>query len=109
MKKVAVAMSDECAAVLKSFAAQWGMTMGDVLYESARCHIHSMARDGCSATCSLLHTYDRKLDKRAAKDCYGHACYACAHNKACRVGLHPGGFECEDRYKHLSPPHNEAS
>ena len=98
-----VAMPDKCAALLKSYAAQWGMTQSDVLYECCRHQIHAQAKSGCASTLSLLDMHDVKLDKRAHKECYGYPCRSCAHDKKCRVGLHDGLWECEDRYKHLLP------
>ena len=97
-------MGDKCAALLKSYAAQWGMTQSDVLYECSRNHIHAQAQSGCKGTLSLLAMHDVKLDKRAFKACYGYPCRICKHDKACRIGLHEGLWECDDRYKHLLSP-----
>ena len=104
MKRVLVTMGDKCAALLNSYAAQWGMTQSDVLYECSRNHIHAQAQSGCKGTLSLLEMHDVKLDKRAFKACYGYPCRICKHDKACRIGLHEGLWECDDRYKHLLSP-----
>ena len=72
LKRVLVTMGDKCAALLKSYAAQWGMTQSDVLYECSRNHIHAQAQSGCKGTLSLLEIHDVKLDKRAFKECYGY-------------------------------------
>ena len=97
-------MNDQCAALLKSYAAQWGMTQSDVLYECMRHHIHGQAKSGCKGTLNLLDIYGIKLDRRAHKECYGYACRICKHDKSCRVGLHDGMWECHERYKHLLSP-----
>ena len=104
MKRVVVTMSDECACLLKRYAALWGMTQGEVLYEAARSHIHGQAVSGCMATQNLLDVHCIKLDNRAVKPCYGFACRVCKFDKLCRVGLHEGGWECADCYKHLLTP-----
>ena len=104
MKRIMVAMSDRCAALLKSYAAQWGMTQSDVLYECSRHHIHAQAKSGCKGTLNLLHIHDIKLDNRAHKECYGYACRICKNDKACRIGLYEGLWECAERYKHLLSP-----
>lgn len=96
-------MSDECAAMLKGYAALFQMTQGEVLYEAARTHIHKMAQGGCKGTCALLDMNGIALDKRAHKECYGAACKACKHNKACRIGKHQGNFECDARWENLLP------
>ena len=97
-------MNDQCAALLKSYAAQWGMTQSDVLYECMRHHIHGQAKSGCKGTLNLLEIHGIKLDRRAHKECYGYACRICKHDKSCRVGLHDGMWECDERYKHLLSP-----
>ena len=94
-------MNDRCAALLKSYAAQWGTTQSEVLYECMRNHIHGQAQSGCKATLNLLEIHGVKLDRRAHKECYGYACRICEHDKSCRVGLHDGLWECDERYKHL--------
>ena len=104
MKRVLVTMPDKCAALLKSYAAQWGMTQSDVLYECSRNHIHAQAQSGCKGTLNLLDIHCIKLDRRAHKDCYGYPCRICKHDKKCRVGLHEGSWECDQRYKHLLTP-----
>ena len=97
-------MPDKCAAMLKSYAAQWGMTQSDVLYECMRNHIHRQAKSGCKGTLNLLDVHGIKLDRRTHKKCYGYACRICKHDKSCRVGFHDGLWECDERYKHLLSP-----
>lgn len=101
LKRILVTMPDKCAALLKSYAAQWGMTQSEVLYECSRNHIHAQANSGCVGTLNLLHIHDIKLDRRAHKMCYGYACRICKHDKPCRVGKYEGYWECDERYKHL--------
>ena len=104
MKRIMISMSDQCAALLKMYAAQWGMTQSAVCYEAIRQHIHSQAQSGCLSTLNLLKMHNIKLDKRAFKPCYGYACRICKHQGACRAGLHPGNWECGTCYKHLLSP-----
>ena len=98
-------MPDDCAAMLKSYAAQFGLTQSEVLYEATRSFIHKGAVAGCGACRSLLATHNVKLDNRASKPCYGFACVSCTHDKACRVGKHEGAWEIKKRYKHLLTAH----
>ena len=77
-------------------------TQSEVMYESIRRDIHRQAAAGCRATISLLGMNGIKIDRRAYKECYGYQCRYCTHDKACRVGMYEGEWECEDRYKHLS-------
>jgi len=105
MKRVVVTMSDECACLLKRYAALWNMTQSEVLYEATRSHIHKQAEAGCIATQNLLDVHRIKTDNRSTKDCYGFKCRTCKFDKLCRVGLHEGFWECADRYKHLLTPH----
>ena len=63
LKRILVTMPDKCAALLKSYAAQWGMTQSEVLYECSRNHIHAQANSGCVGTLNLLHIHDIKLDR----------------------------------------------
>lgn len=100
MKRVLVTMSDECAAVLKQYAAAWGITQSEVLYESMRHDIHCHAMC-CKSTKQILENHLVNQDKRVDKHCYGFACRACVHQTACRIGLYNGAWEMAERYKHL--------
>lgn len=104
MKRVLVTMSDECAAMLKSYAALYHQTQSEVIYESIRRDIHRQAVAGCRETKSLLRMNRIKIDRRAYKECYGYQCRYCSHDKACRVGMYEGEWQCENRYKHLLTP-----
>ena len=104
VKRVVVTMPDECAALLKSYAAQWSLTQSEVLYEACRNNIHAQAKSGCRGTLNLLNIHGIKLDCRAGKECYGYACRVCKHDKACRCGIYKEGWECDERYKHLLTP-----
>ena len=106
MKRVVTVMTEDCACLLKRYAALWQMTQSEVLFEAAMSHIHGQAHSGCTATINLLDDHKIKLDKRASKHCYGYPCRVCKHDKACRVGKHEGHWECDDRYKHLLTPEN---
>ena len=104
MKRVLVTMPDQCAAMLKSYAALFHQTQSEVMYESIRRDIHRQAVTGCRETINLLHMHGIKIDRRAYKECYGFQCRYCAHDKPCRVGLHDGLWEIDERYKHLLTP-----
>lgn len=105
MKKIVATMPDDCAAMLKSYAVQFGLTQSELLYEATRSYIHNGAEAGCVACKNLLTAHNVKLDNRASKPCYGWACISCAHDKACRVGKHKGAWEIQERYKHLLSAH----
>lgn len=100
VKRVLVTMSDECAAVLKQYAAAWGITQSEALYESMRHHIHCHAKC-CKSTKQILENQLIALDKRVDKPCYGFGCRGCVHQTACRIGLYDGTWEMAERYKHL--------
>lgn len=102
-------MSDECGCLLKRYAALFNMTQSEVLYEAARSHIHKQALSGCQGANNLLKDHGIKLDNRAHKECYGYACRACKHDKACRVGKYNGSWECANCYKHLLSPDIQAA
>ena len=101
LKRVLVTMSDECGAVLKGYAALWGMTLSEVLYEATRRLIHQQVHNGCKPTAALLQHQGIKLDNRAHKTCWGGCCCICKYDTACRVGIYEGTWECSERYKHL--------
>ena len=101
-------MSDKCGVVLKGYAALWGMTMSEVLYEATRRLIHQQVHEGCKPTAGLLEAQGIKLDNRAYKSCWGGCCCICKHDTACRVGKYKGIFECDERYKYLLSPDNQS-
>ena len=101
-------MPDDCAAILKQYAAMWGITQQEVLYQSSKCFIHTQAAHGCQGSQRILDTNNTPIDKRAGKPCYGSCCFCCEHIGRCRIGTHKGEWECSDRYKHLLTPDNQS-
>ena len=108
MKRILVSMSTECAAVLKQYAALWGVTQSEVLYQSARQFIHSQAAHGCQNVQGILESHNIALDKRAHKSCYGSGCFCCEHIGRCRIGSYDGEWEMALRYRNLLPPNMES-
>lgn len=96
-------MSTECAAVLKQYAAFWGLTQSEVLNQASRQFIHSQAARGCLASQQILDSHNIALDKRAHKPCYGSGCLCCEHIGKCRIGSYKGEFEMAQRYRYLLP------
>ena len=86
MKKVQVQMSDECHAVLKSYAAFYGKTMSEILYMFARQEIQQQSLH-CKFVQQLLDAQGIRPDKRVHKPCWGHQCLSCAHANPCLAGL----------------------
>ena len=86
MKKVQVQMSDECHAVLKSYAAFYGKTMSEILYMFARQEIQQQSLH-CKFVQQLLDAQGIRPDKRVHKPCWGHQCLSCAHANRCLAGL----------------------
>ena len=70
VKRVLVTMPDQCAAMLKSYAALFHQTQSEVMYESIRRDIHRQAVAGCRETKDLLQMHGIKIDRRAYKECY---------------------------------------
>lgn len=92
-KRIAVSMSDDCAAILKEYAAFFGVTQSEAMYELARASIHNHAIN-CKKVSSMLEMRDKSLDKRAGKPCYtGYSCLACKHRTACTAGVYKGLYE----------------
>lgn len=98
MKKVQVQISDDFHAVLKAYASFFGKTMSEVLYMFARQEIHQQSIH-CKFTYQLLEGQSIKLDKRAAKDCWGFRCLVCKHATACQCGMTDEMFIPIDRAK----------
>ena len=102
-------MKDECASVLKQYAAMFNMTQSEVLYQAARHFIHTSATRGCFGTQRILDNHLIALDKRAHKPCYGSPCLCCKHAGACRIGSYDGEWEVADCYRNLLSPTVEPS
>lgn len=100
-------MKDECASVLKQYAAMWNMTQSEVLYQAARQFIHTHAARKCLGTQRILDNHNIALDKRAYKPCYGSPCFSCEHAGACRIGSYNGEFVIAQRYRNLLSPISE--
>ena len=41
MQRIDVKVDEQFAAVLKEYCAYWGMTMGELMYEAAKQHVHA--------------------------------------------------------------------
>tara|TARA_B100001778_G_scaffold138679_1_gene113969 strand:- start:888 stop:1229 length:342 start_codon:yes stop_codon:yes gene_type:complete len=103
MKKVQVQMSDECHAVLKSYAAFYGKTMSEILYMFTRQEIQQQSLH-CKFVQQLLDAQGIRPDKRAHKPCWGHQCLNCKHANPCLAGLTEETFmPTESVKKHLKP------
>ena len=109
MKRILVSMHDECASVLKQYAALWGLTQSEVLYQSARQFIHSQAAHGSQNVQSILDSHNIALDKRSHKSCYGSRCFCCKHVGLCRIGSYDGEWEVADCHRNLLSPIVEPS
>ena len=100
MQRIDVKVDEQFAAVLKEYCAYWGMTMGELMYEAAKQHIHASAQV-CKLADGLLRKQGMLPDKRSAKHCYGYLCRCCKHELMCRTGLYKKEWEIADEYKHL--------
>ena len=108
MQRIDVPVDEKFAVVLKEYCAYWGMTMGELMYEAAKQHIHSSAHF-CYLSDDLLRKQGMLLDKRAPKECYGFKCRCCKHQLACRTGLYKGSWEIDDKHKHQLKEHSDCS
>lgn len=91
-KRVVVQMADTCHKALKQYAAFYGMTMSEVLYNCTRMQFHKQASD-CEFVEDMFDKLDIDLDKRALKPCFSFLCFGCKHVTACKVGLYKGVVE----------------
>jgi len=107
MQRIDVPVDEKFAAVLKEYCAYWGMTMGELMYEAAKQHIHSSAQV-CELAESLLLKQGMIPDKRSAKHCYGFLCRCCKHQLACRTGLYKNEWEIAEQHQHLLKQQPEA-
>tara|TARA_B100000035_G_scaffold220650_1_gene189444 strand:+ start:6597 stop:7034 length:438 start_codon:yes stop_codon:yes gene_type:complete len=93
-KRVVVQMSEECHKALKQYAAFYGMTMSEVLYESTRMQFHTQL-----GVCEFVEDMFEKLgieaDNRASKPCFSFMCFSCKHRAACKEGTYQGVIELE--------------
>jgi hypothetical protein len=94
IKKVHVQMSSECHSLLKDYANAFDMTMSEVGYEAIRSYMHKHSRD-CNYIQTLFRFKQITQDKRISKACYGHPCFVCLHETACRIGKHEGMWEMD--------------
>mgnify|MGYP005628266313 FL=1 len=100
MQRIDVKVDEQFAAVLKEYCAYWGMTMGELMYEAAKQHIHASSQV-CELADGILQKQGIIPDKRSAKHCYGYLCRCCKHELACRTGLYKNEWEIGEEYKHL--------
>ena len=100
MQRIDVKVDEQFAVVLKEYCAYWGMTMGELMYEAAKQHIHASSQV-CELADGILQKHGIIPDKRSAKHCYGYLCRCCKHELACRTGLYKNEWEIGEEYKHL--------
>lgn len=94
-KRVVVQMSDDCHKALKQYAAFYGMTMSEVLYQCTRMQFHRQ-RESCKYLGGVLNNLDIVPDKRASKPCFSFMCFSCNHLTACQTGFYKGVCEVPD-------------
>jgi len=104
MQRIDVKVDEQFAAVLKEYCAYWGMTMGELMYEAAKQHIHGSSQV-CEMADGILRKQGMLPDKRSAKHCYGYLCRCCKHELACRTGLYKNEWEIAEEYRHLLKQH----
>ena len=102
MRRVVLNMPNEMAELLTKYSKLKGKTISNVAIELLKANIHKQAYV-CTAIKDLLDELEISLDKRAAKRCYGYACWSCKHDAKCRAGLHDNDYEvkpeCADSLK----------
>ena len=91
-KRVVVQMSDEWHKALKQYAAFYGMTMSEVMYNCSCFQFHKQMQN-CEFVKGVLATLDIPMDKRALKPCYSFLCFSCKHSVTCQTGLYDGVVE----------------
>ena len=94
-KRVVVQMSDESHKALKQYAAFYGMTMSEVMYNCTRFQFHKQMQS-CEFVKGMLATLDIPMDKRALKPCYSFLCFKCKHSVTCNTGLYDGVVELSE-------------
>jgi len=100
MQRIDVKVDEQFAAVLKEYCAYWGMTMGELMYEAAKQHIHGSSQV-CEMADGILRKQGMLPDKRSTKHCYGYLCRCCKHELACRTGLYKNEWEIAEEHRHL--------
>lgn len=98
--RVLVKLEPAFKKALKQYAAFYGMTMGEVLYNCLRFTFHAQAVN-CDMVSDLLEKLDIPIDKRAAKPCFGMLCHNCIHSAPCRAGLYEGCVVLDDNHLRL--------
>lgn len=101
-KRTVVPMSDDCHAALKQYAAFYGMSMSEVLYNCTRMQFHTQAQH-CQFVDDMLDKLDIPLDKRAGKECFSALCFGCKHLTACKTGVYKGVVEMNDKLMKRNP------
>ena len=99
-KRIAVTMSEDCAAILKEYCSFFKISQSDALYLFAKAGLQNHAHH-CKKVESIFALRQKKLDKRAGKACFGFACLSCAHTSTCTAGLYDGLFEVCSECNHL--------
>ena len=99
-KRIAVAMSEECAAILKEYCSFFKISQSEALYLFTKAAIQSHALH-CIKVESIFALRKKALDKRAGKVCFGFPCLSCKHLSPCTAGLYNGLFEVTPECSHL--------
>ena len=100
MKRVQVQLDDNVATALKAYAAIFEKTVSEVIADSISISMQRHYKH-CPATKVLMDREGVAPDKRASKNCYGEACFACAHNVGCRTGMYRGTWEMAEKMEKL--------
>ena len=96
-KTVNVKMPKSCHQVVQVLKAQYGTSMGDIMYYPCRHEIHQQAAFGCKYMQGVLDTHGIPLDPNATKECYGWMCKNCIHQQSCQVGRYEGVWEIDEK------------
>ena len=94
-KTVNVKMPKNCHQVVQVLKAQYGTSMGDIMYFPARHEIHKQAVY-CRFMRGVLKQHGIPLDPHANKECYGFWCKNCLHEAACKINRYQGVFEIDE-------------
>tara|TARA_Y100001934_G_scaffold276443_1_gene372976 strand:+ start:114 stop:539 length:426 start_codon:yes stop_codon:yes gene_type:complete len=96
-KTVNVKMPKSSHQVVQVIKAQYGTSMGDIMYYPCRHEIHQQAAFGCKYMQGVLKTHGIPLDPNATKECYGWMCKNCIHQQSCQIGRYEGVWEIDEK------------
>lgn len=100
MKRVQVQLDENVATALKAYAAIFEKTVSEVIADSISISMQRHYKH-CPTTKMIMDREGVAPDKRASKNCYGEACFACAHNVGCRTGVYQGTWEIAEKMEKL--------